>query len=117
MEASSGLEATRLLKLNSATLLKMLAHYGGPAKLAADPQAAERLAGWGRHVLLPSKIAQVIASAAATVGVPPVARETQRIKRYAKLALAARRGPCRLPPHEAGTKARRRETKIAAKAP
>jgi transposase len=39
-------EATRLLELNSVTLLKTLAHYGGPTKLAADPAAAERLAGW-----------------------------------------------------------------------
>jgi transposase len=84
-------EATRLLDLNSATLLKTLAHYGGPAKLAADRKAAERLAGWGRHGLLPSKIEKVIASAAATVGVSAGARETQRIKRCAQLALAARR--------------------------
>ena len=83
-------EVTRLLKLNSATLLKLLAHYGGPAKLAADPHAAERLAGWGRHLLLPSKIEKVIASAAATVGVAVSARDTQRIKQCAKLALAAR---------------------------
>ena len=84
-------EATRLLELNSATLLKVLAHYGGPAKLAKDPQSAERLAGWGRHVLLPSKIESLIASAAGTAGVAAGARETQRIKQFAKLALTARR--------------------------
>jgi transposase len=84
-------EATRLLDLTSATLLKVLAHYGGPAKLAADPGAAQRLAGWGRHVLAPSKIAALIASAAGTVGVAAGVRDGQRMQQCAQLALAARR--------------------------
>jgi transposase len=84
-------EVTRLLKLNSATVLKTLEHYGGPAKVAADSAAAKRLAGWGRHVLKPNKIEQVIASAAATVGIPQGRRDTQRIQQCATLALAAHR--------------------------
>jgi transposase len=84
-------EFTRLLQLNSATVLKTLEHYGGPAKLAADPAATERLAGWGRHVLKPNKIEQVIASARATAGIPQGRRDTQRIKQCASLALAAHR--------------------------
>ena len=35
-------EATRLLDLTSVTLLRALAHYGGPAGLAADPEPARQ---------------------------------------------------------------------------
>jgi transposase len=40
-------EATRALKLTSGTLLRVVAHYGSPAALAADAQAEARLSGWG----------------------------------------------------------------------
>src|SRR6267142_5402866 len=40
-------EATRVLKLSSVTLLKVLEHYGSPQALAGDGAAAARLAGWG----------------------------------------------------------------------
>ena len=40
-------EATRVLKLTSATLLKVLWHYGSPQALAADPEAGTRLQRWG----------------------------------------------------------------------
>jgi hypothetical protein len=43
-------EATRVLRLTQARLLRALAHYGGPAALAADGQAAARLAGGGAAV-------------------------------------------------------------------
>ena len=41
-------EATQYLELNSETLLQVLVEYGGPAALAADPQAAKRLQRLGR---------------------------------------------------------------------
>jgi transposase len=40
-------EATRVLKVASATLLRVLEGYGGPAALAADAAAAARVQGWG----------------------------------------------------------------------
>jgi transposase len=40
-------EATRVLAVRSVTLLKALLHYGSPQSLAADGEAAERLARWG----------------------------------------------------------------------
>lgn len=49
-------EATRLLALRSGTLLRLLAEYGGPAALAADPQAAAQLAKWGGDFLKAEKI-------------------------------------------------------------
>jgi transposase len=84
-------ECTRLLKLNSVTLLSALAHYGGPAKLAQDPSASAQLAKWGHGHLSPTKIALVVASAAQTVGTLQVAREAQQMQEYARLALGAYR--------------------------
>jgi len=84
-------ELTSLLALNSATLLQMLAHYGGPAKVAADAEAADRLAAWGGHLLKRQKIAAVRESARETVGVRQNIRDVQRIRKYATMALAAHR--------------------------
>ena len=84
-------EATRLLALSSVTLLRALAHYGGPAALVKDSSAAARLASWGRRVLGTEKIGQLIASAARTVGVRQGAREVQRMQQYATMALGAYR--------------------------
>ena len=84
-------EATTVLKLGSISLLKTLAHYGGPAELAADGEAAERLAGWGRSLLTPEKIAAVLESARETVGVPQGKYERQWLQECANEVLAARR--------------------------
>jgi transposase len=62
-------EATRVLKITSGTLLRVLARYGGPAELAADPQALARLARWGGTLLTPDKRQALLDSAAATRGV------------------------------------------------
>ena len=56
-------EATGWLKLSSLTLLRILETYGGPQGLADDPQAAKRVAGWGRHYLAAEKIHGLLASA------------------------------------------------------
>jgi transposase len=84
-------EVTRVLKLSSATLLRLLAHYGGPAALAADPGAARRLGRWGQRWRAAAKVEQVLASAKSTLGVRLSAVEQRRVQEYAAQALAARR--------------------------
>lgn len=84
-------EATRYLKLSSATLLRTLDHYGQPQAVAEDAQAAERLQRWGGKLLSPEKVAQVVASAAQTVGVRPNSWDVRRLREAAQEALAARK--------------------------
>ncbi len=84
-------ELTSLLKLNSATLLQMLAHYGGPKKVKADVKVGSRLAGWGGHLLKRKKIDAVLESAASTIGVRQNGQDIKRIHQYATMALAAYR--------------------------
>lgn len=83
-------EATRVLKLSSATLLRVLRHYGSPQALAADTAAAAQLARWGGKFLDPRKIKQLLADASASRGVRPGAWETRRIQDFAQQALQAR---------------------------
>ena len=84
-------ELTSLLALGSVSLLQMLGHYGGPAKVAADGKAADRLAGWGGPMLKREKIAAVLESASETVGVRQDSQDVRRIRQYARVALAAYR--------------------------
>lgn len=49
-------EVTGLLALKNSTLNKIITHYGSPAGLAADPEAAENLRSWGRGLLKKKKI-------------------------------------------------------------
>jgi transposase len=84
-------EATRLLKLSSVTLLRALAHYGGPAKLAEDPKAISRLASWGRRGLERTKIEKFLLSASQTVGIRQGSTDVHRLQQYATSALAAYR--------------------------
>lgn len=83
-------EATRILKLSSATLLEALACYGGPAALAADPAAKVQLSKWGGAFLQPEKVRQLLTSAQATVGVRQGEVDRQRMRQYAQQALLAR---------------------------
>ncbi len=83
-------EATRHLELNSATLLRVLAGYGGPAALAADPRAAEQLQRWGGCRLKREKIEWFVAAAASSVGVRQTAFDTRRVRECAQAALSAR---------------------------
>lgn len=85
-------EVTRLLGLTSSvTLLKLLAHYGGPAHLAADPSALTRLERWSRSRSKKELFEKVMASASQTVGVPQKEVDLCRVKQGAALALAALR--------------------------
>ena len=79
------------LKISSATLLLALEHYGGPAALATDAQAAERLARWSGWHLAPEKIARLVSEAGGSVGVRQTAIDVKRMQQYARQALLARR--------------------------
>jgi transposase len=84
-------EATSVLKLSSGTLLRVLKHYGDPKALVADPEAAKRLARWGRAFLSPEKIERLLAGAGSSAGVRIGEWPRRQIQDYAQHALAARR--------------------------
>ncbi len=80
-------EATRVLKVTKATLLHALIHYGGPAALAADGQADQRLARWGGSCLSADKRRRLLQAAQSSVGIRQGAVEQQRLREYATEAL------------------------------
>jgi transposase len=82
-------EATRVLRLSRATLLRTLADYGGPEALAADAQARPRLLAWGGHWLHADKVDQLLAGAKNSVGVRQGAVSRRQVQEYARQALAA----------------------------
>ncbi|MCI0674946.1 MAG: transposase [Phycisphaerales bacterium] len=83
-------EVQEHLWLTSATLPRILARYGSPRALAADPQAAVRLQQWGRGLLSPDRIEKILRSARETVGVEVMREEAMRVRRYAIEVLRAR---------------------------
>ena len=83
-------EASSILKISSATLLKTLAHYGGPAALAADPEAAKKLSQWGGVHLQKKKIEKLLDSARNSVGVRQNEADLRQLQRYAQEAVRAR---------------------------
>jgi transposase len=83
-------QATRLLPLTAGTWLRALVHYGGPAALAADAQAAEHLAGWGGRGRSAAKVQGLRAAARGRLGVRRGEIATRRLPEYASQALAAR---------------------------
>ena len=62
-------EASQVLKLSSGTLLRILKRYGSPQALAEDADAATQLARWGRSLLSPAKIEELLTGARSSVGV------------------------------------------------
>jgi transposase len=82
-------EATRRLRLSSATMLRILQYYGGPQRLVDDRQALARVAAWGGHYLAMEKIRAVLADARETVGVRQGPMDIQRMQVYAAQALTA----------------------------
>jgi transposase len=92
-------EATRVLEVSSATLLRALETYGGPAALAADPKAAEQLARWGGKHLSADKVQKLLASARDTVGVRVGDWDIRRLREHAERARAARREVARCKRH------------------
>lgn len=83
-------EATRVLKLSSVTLLRVLEHYGDPGRLAADRDAAGQLARWGGRYLAPEKAERLVEEARSSVGVRVGEWQRHQIKEYAREALRAR---------------------------
>lgn len=83
-------EATQILELNSATLLKALAEYGGPAPLAQAAEAAGELARCGGRFLHPEKIEELLRSARTTVGVRQTPATLTTVRRLATEAWRAR---------------------------
>ena len=83
-------EATRVLKVTKATLLRALIHYGGPADLAADEQAEARLARWGGPWLGAEKLQRLLQGARNSIGIRQGEIEKQRLQEYAAQALEAR---------------------------
>jgi transposase len=84
-------EATRLVALTSATLLRCVAKYGGPAGLAADPAGLSNLRRWGRFGLSAAKAEALWQSARATVGVEQGHWDCEQLRRSAEIVLACRK--------------------------
>jgi transposase len=88
-------EVLKVAKTTSRTLLSALHHYGGPAALAADATAADRLRDWSGKSLAPEKIQAIIQSAKQSVGVRPGAVERQRLQQVAhRLSKVRKRMRC-----------------------
>jgi transposase len=83
-------EASQVLKLSSGTLLRILKRYGSPQALAADADAATQLARWGRTLLSPAKIEELLTGARSSVGVRLGPWQQRQIQEYAERALAVR---------------------------
>jgi len=78
------------LWLTSMTLPRILARYGGPHALAADPGAPAQLRSWGRGMLSAERIEQILHSARETVGVEVTREEAARVRCYATELLRAK---------------------------
>ena len=84
-------EAPYCLDLQSVSLLRLLACYGDPAAVAADPETAgKQLRQIGGHWLKSRKIEALLESAATTVGVPLVADERALLEELAQELLQSR---------------------------
>ena len=82
-------ELTEILDLDSATLLELLATFGGPAGVAQKAKAAgELMRDVGGTMLDPAKIERVLATAATTIGQPQIEEERRMVQ---ALAIEARR--------------------------
>lgn len=83
-------EVLMQLKLTSPTLLNALIEYGGPAALAADPEAAAKLRRWGGTPLSIEAVNRILDGARNTYGVRQHSLDLQRLRDYAGEALAVR---------------------------
>ena len=84
-------EVTRLVSGRSPTLSLALAEWGGPALLAADPKAPQKLRRFGGHYLTDAKIAALIESAKTTAGVRAGQWESRELAELAGHVVAQRR--------------------------
>src|SRR4029453_12097701 len=86
----------------------ILKRYGSPQALAEDADAATQLARWGRSLLSPAKIEELLTGARSSVGVRPGPWQQRQIQEYAERALAAR---------QQANRAQRRLRQLAARHP
>ncbi len=84
-------EVTQHLKLGSVTLLKLMETYGSPSKALADPDLATKIAKWGKTYMHEEKVARVIESARATMGLPMSESEANWVQEIAAEAINASR--------------------------
>jgi transposase len=85
-------EVTRILDVDTVTLLTLLATYGGPQKVARDrKQAAQLMRDTGGRFLSEEKISAVVRSAAETAGVVQIEAERELMSEVARMTLDSRR--------------------------
>jgi transposase len=84
-------ELSHELKLSSPTLLKSLGHWGSPAALGADPQAAAKLARFSHRLLDQAGIDRLVREARQSVGVRMNAWDQRRMQEDAEQVLLAHR--------------------------
>jgi transposase len=85
-------ELPAVIELTSSSLMALLARIGGPADVAAHPEEATRLLlGISHRLIADEKVAAVIASAKASVGVPLVGLEREALMAIAGDAYRAHR--------------------------
>jgi transposase len=84
-------EATGHLSLKTASLIKLLAAFGGPASVAArESESSALLRGTGKRLLAVEKVEALLSCAASTVGVPMTSGEDALLRELATQVLAAR---------------------------
>jgi len=84
-------EALGVLDLGASSLVQLLAEYGAPAQVAAQPQAARALMRRsGRGALREEKIELLLGSAEHTLGVPCVQAERRLLQELAQHLLETR---------------------------
>jgi len=85
-------EVTQLVGLTSATLLAVLARVGGPADIAASPEATRQLMnGMSHRLMKPEKIERVLQSAMTTAGLRLLEEERRALMTLADEAHRALR--------------------------
>jgi transposase len=84
-------ELSHQRRLTSVVLLQVVAHYGDPRRLAADPTASEKLRQWSRGRWSREQITAVVQTAAASVGVRLGRWSRRLLRQYARRALQAKR--------------------------
>jgi transposase len=84
-------EATRIVRLTSATLQAALVEYGGPRWLGESADASARLREWGGRFLSEAKREALLGSARTTMGVRMSDQDRRRMQDYAEKVRQAER--------------------------
>jgi len=84
-------EVTRLAKLTSGVLLRVLSVYGSPAALAADAEGQKKLQRWGGHYWGETTVQAVWSSASSTMGMRMSRWDIERMREAANHLRAYRK--------------------------